>query len=537
MIMANVPENDITSLGIMNAASSGVVADSVPCCDNKGDLSHVSYSLNRNDYLVASWGGCGFYTYNLAEKVWMTLGLSQRCVGNGNQKIIYDDLSAPLRAVAQGEISNEFFWDLNKNITWEMRNDYLRTYLWMRGHVGVRSFFYEASIDYTPEIKALMGGEPNYSSIPKNGWYDLNIREHLGKLWIQVKATVPAVLPEKCPQKNINLLVWPSDKDPMTQTRSTQQNLSYPDIYLKDTFLIKYEENSLYNSVPTTEDPDDIFYCNPSYKGQWAFTGLRRTGRNIIKTNPYDLYKGGIPDKEVLHAYEHAISTTQANSFDINEEHIVKKTKRFVAEILKLGHLFSAFASILGIPPIPAEDYIGFSSDKISANGWVDYPILCKLARTAPLDMSENDFLSRCKTLHECIKKIAIKPLRSFLVKSGISTTDLGDAANIRLLQGIKNILDILIEDKKSAISWAGSSHLCDWKKENPSLAPLFVNNDLRQADAHEKIGRCMTALESLGFDSAQLNDGHGRAMDFILDEVIKSIYNLNENLSQLLMS
>jgi hypothetical protein len=43
--------------------------------------------------------------------------------------------------------------------------------------------------------------------------------------------------------------------------------------------------------------------------------------------------------------------------------------------------------------------------------------------------------------------------------------------------------------------------------------------------------------LEALGFDTAQLNDGYGQALDFMLDGVIASSKALNESLRAVLPS
>ena len=55
-------------------------------------------------------------------------------------------------------------------------------------------------------------------------------------------------------------------------------------------------------------------------------------------------------------------------------------------------------------------------------------------------------------------------------------------------------------------------------------MAPLFLNNDLRIADAHEAVEQCLTTLQRLGFDTANVNAGYGRALDFVLDGVINAL-------------
>jgi hypothetical protein len=84
--------------------------------------------------------------------------------------------------------------------------------------------------------------------------------------------------------------------------------------------------------------------------------------------------------------------------------------------------------------------------------------------------------------------------------------------------------------------SFKGTSILVDWRAENATLAPLFLNNDLRIADAHEAFGNCLSTLEKLGFDVALVNEGYGRALDFVIDGIVTAIKSLNEKLTALLL-
>src|SRR5690606_27146200 len=102
MLMAVVPEAVESPVPILDEAGNGVVSHSVPVLGNKGSSAGFSPSMSGYDYIVASWGDGSHYTYALAEKVWMALGLSPRCLGNEQQRVVYDDLGVPEFAVAEG---------------------------------------------------------------------------------------------------------------------------------------------------------------------------------------------------------------------------------------------------------------------------------------------------------------------------------------------------------------------------------------------------------------------------------------------------
>ena len=110
MIMALVLKPRLSLLDIPREARNAVVSFSTPDVSEQGGLAEFTPSVSGLDYIVASWGDGYFYSYNLAEKVWMALGLSPRCLGGDLQKVIFDDLSLPEFGVVEGEISTEYYF-------------------------------------------------------------------------------------------------------------------------------------------------------------------------------------------------------------------------------------------------------------------------------------------------------------------------------------------------------------------------------------------------------------------------------------------
>ena len=110
-------------IDVLDEGGQGVVEFSVPI-DRKECASKFVPSISGQDYIIASWGDGSFYSFHLAEKVWMTLGLTPRCVGNEHQRLIYDDLGLPEFGVVEGEISSEYYSESKRNISWKMSNEY-----------------------------------------------------------------------------------------------------------------------------------------------------------------------------------------------------------------------------------------------------------------------------------------------------------------------------------------------------------------------------------------------------------------------------
>lgn len=530
MLMAVVPEKDVPGLGVLREASDGVVSFSVPCLEKKGASRTFSPSVSGHDYIVASWGDSSFSTYHLAEKVWMTLGLSPRCLGNDEQKLVYDDLGGPVFSVAEGEVSAEYYWKASRPVSWRMSNEYLRKYLWMRGATGVRSFFYEAKVSNHAELRSLMNGEPHVNVGSDTNWFELSIQEYQGELLLQVWATVAAVSCALCPERSCDGLMWPGVSGPVTKANANAMAVG-PLVYLDDRFLERYEQSAFYDTVPVQQY--GRWSCSPSYRGQWGFSDCIRVGRNLIRVHVRELYKPK-PDREILHAHEYAVSPAQVGQLNLAEEHIVSKTHRLLTQILDLGDNLSALGKAVGVDKEP-EHWIGFSRAKIDYSGWAVYPQLSRLAQVAPLNMPQQAFLSRCKGLHEVWQRVPDGLLRKLVVLGGCPKGEVDELRSLKLLEALLNLLQRLDGQHEGPYALKRVEVLEGWSARNAKLAPLFLNNDLRIADAHEAVGKCMEALQKMGLDTASVSQGYGKALDFVFDGVIGALEAVNEVLHRIL--
>ena len=530
MVMALVPEPRLRGLGIPREVRSGLVSDGKYDVEEQGSLAAFTPSVSGFEYIVASWGSRNFYSFNLAEKVWMALGLSPRCLGGDQQEIVFDDLTVPEFDVAKGQISTEFHFTPKRNIRWTMSNEYLRRYLWMRGTYGVRIFFYEAAVPDHPAFRSVMAGRDHVRLTADDGWYDCSIQEHRGQLLLQVSASVVAVAPELSPEPTADGLDWPGVAGPMSRDRA-EALATFTPVYLDDRFLERYEQRDVYNTVPVQFDGQ--WRCSPSYRGQWNFTGCVRVGRNLVTVPIRDLYEPK-PDREIVHAWAHAVDPAHVTETDLAEEHVVSKTARFADQLLDLGDRLAALGGAVLGASTPAHAIIGMSRSELHANGWLNYPKLSRLAQVAPLSMTEQDFLSRCKDLHEYWQSIPNAFLQSLLERAGHQRPDVRGRGSLKLLQALANIVERLNADGEAVDAFCGAAEPHDLTVENTAFAMLFVNYELRIADAHSA-GAAAKKLEIVGFDEAALGQGYGRALDHVFDGVINTFSHLNGELSRLL--
>lgn len=529
MVMALAAEPNLCIADLISTSRDGVVAFSVPDVELQGELSTFNPSASGLDYIVASTGNGSFYSYNLAEKVWMTLGLSPRCLGGDAQQVVYDDLTVPLFGIVKGEISTEYHFSPKRNVRWLMSNEYLRRYLWMRGAHGIRIFFYEASLPDSSNLRSLMGGQDHVRLNPSGGWYVLDLREHQGRLLLQVWAVVVAIPPQLMSVESADGLVWPGVSGQMNRSRADALT-DIKAVYLDDRFLERYEQNSAYNTVPTRDH--GRWLCSPSYRNQWFFTNCWRVGRNLVCTDIRELYKPK-PDREILHAHAFVLDPARLSEFDLDEEHIVAKTQRLVDELLHLDDGLTRLASALSLPTHNAPLF-GLGRRELDADGWLNRPELCRLAQVSPINMTEQAFLARCKSLHELWQRLPCGFLRKLVVAAGAARSEIANFRSLKLLQALANILQQLNIDCEDVDAFGIGSQTCDIDARNPHLAALFANNDLRNSDAHNT-GDTMKSLDAMDFDIAALNEGYGRALDHVFDNVIGAFAHINRELSTLL--
>ena len=130
--------------------------------------------------------------------------------------------------------------------------------------------------------------------------------------------------------------------------------------------------------------------------------------------------------------------------FDQDEEHIVSKTQRFLDQLLNLGDQLAALSETVGTAAPTATEIVDFSRAELRDNGWLKYPKLSHLAQVAPLSMTEQVFLSRCKNIHELWQRIPNGFLRNIVISAGHARSDVKNLGSLKLLQALLNIVERL---------------------------------------------------------------------------------------------
>ncbi|MCY4388804.1 MAG: hypothetical protein OXC18_17065 [Desulfurellaceae bacterium] len=119
-------------------------------------------------------------------------------------------------------------------------------------------------------------------------------------------------------------------------------------------------------------------------------------------------------------------------------------------------------------------------------------------------------------------------------MSAGHTRLDIKTLGSLKLLQALLNIVERLNAEGERVDAFGADAEPGDLTTQNSALATLFVNNEFRIADAHDA-GGVLRGLETLGFDTAALNQGYGRALDHVFDGVINAFSHLNTELVELL--
>ncbi|WP_413123155.1 hypothetical protein [Burkholderia orbicola] len=125
--------------------------------------------------------------------------------------------------------------------------------------------------------------------------------------------------------------------------------------------------------------------------------------------------------------------------------------------------------------------------------------------------------------------------LKQILQAAGVPRKSIADRGSLKLLESLLNILQQLDAHDEAPDAFGSDREPEGWDSRNEDMGMLFVANDLRIADAHDAVGESLQRLQDQGFDIATLHDGHGRALDFVLDGVIDAFAAINVPLGRIL--
>jgi len=175
------------------------------------------------------------------------------------------------------------------------------------------------------------------------------------------------------------------------------------------------------------------------------------------------------------------------------------------------------------------KDIGGFSVEEVNYHGWWTMEALKPLGDVISLEITQSEFLNRCKLLFKLLEHIKPGPLKQILNKMGMPKTEFRDFGSLKLLGTICQLAKIAIDNGDKLVVDFGQIYP-KWDKSVilEELSPIFALNGLRIIEVHaseEEAQQCMQkALETFGIEQQGTKTGWGRALDIVYDKLAESL-------------
>ena len=514
-----------------------------PCVDEgqayNGDM-WIEGPNGREDKLEALVVGWEYHNKSVLTPdngFLLAYGLCPRVAKNPD-RIIWDDLSVPVydvvsvKPLSHYEVTKKYS---GAEVTINMK--YLQDYASLKNCALVSVFYEERNCELDGEIEEFLDGEeakeidlPGRTLIVSRNDYNTEA-PYFCRVWGCRLILEPTIRPISDTEKPE--LTWPGYEGAMTRERAiATMPLEY--VYVSNEVLDAFEGKPEYQVNPKTG--------SVGYDGWWALSYSHRVGRDFIAYEIKKIYEG-CPDSIIEHVHKYTvepnIATQQRDTDTLGNKNIATRSEELIYKYLELGRLLALLGDKLGFV-FEDSDIIIFSRQNVDYHGWWRIKELEPLARRAPLDMTRDQFLDRCKTLYKVFESLKEKPLRRLLIKIGVQEEHIKDFRANKLLATIIQLCCISHESGLTLNS-NGDEIVARW---DPSLNvdaldALFALVELRNASGHrlgsDEERRVHDALEKLGIDESELIGGWGVAIDQVYEKVTASINELNSECLSLL--
>ncbi len=336
------------------------------------------------------------------------------------------------------------------------------------------------------------------------------------RLWGRQLVLIPSCRPVA--MKIMPELEWPGYPGVMTEQRASQIGL-YHYVYVSDQVLDEFEGNPEYVTNPE--------YGSVYYDGRWSFPEGHRVGRDYVAYDLLRLYECSPFIIQLLH--RHAVDEGLVNAQEkaLGQQNIGKRASSLVQAFLQLGDELARLGRCLGLP-LTGKDLVTFDFENVKYTGWWNMPELAPLGWRASIDMTYNEFLSRCSIIYQMIEGIDERQIRLLLCKVGLPEDKLRDFRSIKLFACLMSCCQI---SKKTGLGICSSEISIRWDKDAQleALDPWFALVCLRNTSDHLRNDerKIRAALDTLGIQQNSTKAGWGLALDKVYDKLTDSITEL----------
>ena len=451
----------------------------------------------------------------------MTYGLIPRAAPDTGLAL-WDDPSKPVYGIIENAHSAFHDWPRTTDSYVKVSNDYLIDYANLRHKSVITAFFAIEMIELEAWNKAVGKELEFYQEYSRSL---LRARRVAGTNAVRVEAkgyvvhSIPDTFPVSEADINLEPLVWEGIHEPVTPDNCNSFRLT-DCVYIKDEVLGLYEDKDEYDILPE--------YGIVGNRNQWSIGDAQRVCRDLIRVPISSLYM--CPPNHTLHWHRHCTGEPAESIEEQNESlNIALRAKALTNACFDLAcSIHLALDGIVG-NQIAVEGV--FKSNQVEADniGWYKINDVKPLCRHAPLDMTVDDFLSRCLSLNKFIVE-GFKPssLKSLLRATNVSKDALR-AGTISLLTEIHLATTAAVKYDFHPINDAHAlrAAIADEKPERPKLLIWnlyqlrLLKGHAADSDFDTKLG---THLKAFGISKSSTITGYGTAIDSVYDQLIREI-------------
>jgi hypothetical protein len=403
----------------------------------------------------------------------------------------------------------------------EILREYLEDYLLANECVALATQWEGRYSTGDPAFDSVVGKQEGLSAELKGREVWLKRVEHLkeGDQHSDTWCTRLVMKPEKALDSD-QKLEWPDHHGPITGSGIMGGFGVMEEAYVRDEVLVAYENRPEFDIHPETG-----MVGNGTW---WAVGYCRRIGRDHIALELRKLYEGA-QFFVIKHYCEYAVkkSSVPVPQSDAEKRNIGIRAREVINGYLTYMKAIEEICDAAGLS-FTADEIGGLSESEINYRGWWTFPELARLGNVAPLTMTYQQFLARCKDLFAVFEGLKSGPLRSLLRRLGIPKNQIKEEG-LKLSAFLCQLAMFariehwnLIGDTEEIVKKWNKGVRLDFYE------PIFALNGLRLADAHAlSVGDPTSQASNLsvfGIDLDKFKTGWGLALDRVYDEIAKSL-------------
>jgi hypothetical protein len=456
----------------------------------------------RYQSLVESWQVHDRHILLPFTGILQHFGLSPRVLPD--LTIAWDDLSIPTFEVVR--VSPLAVYEVPRFETTariEILREYLEDYLLANKSVAIATQWEERYSIGDPAFDAVIDKTDGLSAELKGREIWLKRLEQIedGDQYADTWCTRLVMKPDKARDSD-QKLEWPDHHGSIVSSGIMGGFRVMEEAYVRDEVLIAYENRPEFDIHPETGSVGNGTW--------WAVGYCRRIGRDHIALELRKLYEGA-QFFVIKHYCEYAVkkNAVPVPTSDAEKLNIGVRAREVINGYLAYMKAIEEICDAAGLSAT-ADEIGGLSESEINCKGWWTFPELGRLGNVAPLTMTYQQFLARCKDIFAIFEGLKSGPLRSLLRRFGIPKDQIKEEG-LKLSAFLCQLATIAKKDTR-----------LDFYK------PIFALNGLRLADAHIlSVGdpkAQASNLKAFGIDPDKFKAGWGHALDQVYDAIAESL-------------